>query len=799
MKKLLKLLIGPVALLGILPLLAAGQGKPLEVLHKAYADYTKQTFQEKLFIHLDRPLYVVGETIWMKAYCVESNSHKTLDVSKVAYLEILDREGNPVVQTKLSLSAGMGEGALIVPAAVASGVYTVRGYTNWMKNFGPEFFFETAITILNSFVVEDQSAVVAETAPAYDVQFFPEGGHLLSGFENRVAFRAVSKEGQGIDFQGALVNQQNDTLVRFRPLRFGIGRLVFRPVSGDTYRAILKDNKGNLSIHPLPASQEQGYLMQVKDSTAQLVKVSVAGRLPSGASPEVFLLTHTRLGALHAESRTLLNGQATFVLDKATLGEGITHLTVFDRTLRPVCERLYFRRPARPMVLEGALSQTEYTTREKVRLDLTASADAQLSIAVYLEDSLPHPEPPVIESYLWLTSDLKGIVESPNWYFRESGPQVEEALDNLMLTHGWSRFRWEDIGAALQPAHLPEYGGHFIYGRVYNSRTGQPSERINTFLATPDPAAKLFVAQSDSLGFIRYEVKKLFNTQEIILQTNTRRDSTYRIELASPFSDQTSSRRWPALPIGSLGPAQLLTRSINMQTQNAFFPPVLHQPVPMGVDSLAFFGKPSEKYFLDAFTRFPTMEEVMREYVPGVFVRKRQGKFHFMVLDRITTQGRTFDDDPLILLDGVPIFDTDKIMAFDPLKIKKLEVMDGLYYLGHMPFFGIVSYTTYKGDLAGFPLDPRALVLSYEFAQSKREFYAPRYDTAASRGSRLPDFRNLLYWSPALQSDAQGKVSPDFYTSDQTGIYRVVVQGLTPTGQLGSKQFVFEVKQGARQ
>ncbi|MPR34984.1 hypothetical protein [Salmonirosea aquatica] len=345
--------------------------------------------------------------------------------------------------------------------------------------------------------------------------------------------------------------------------------------------------------------------------------------------------------------------------------------------------------------------------------------------------------------------------------------------------------------------YLPEHGGHFIKGKVLNILTGQPAANVSTFLAAPSLHAKLFVAQSDSLGNIRFEINKMFDNQDIIVQTDSRHDSTHRVEISSPYSDQVSARRWPQYALRRENADQLLTRSINMQTLNAFTtrPPIASMAV--GVDSLAFFGQPDEKYFLDAFTRFPTMEEVMREYVPGVFVRRQQGKFHFRVVDNITPQG-IFKDDPLILLDGVPVFDTDKIMAFDPLKVKKLEVVDGLYYLGHRSFSGIVSYTTYKGDLAGFELDPRALVFSYQFAQSKKEFYAPRYD-ATNRDSRLPDFRNLLHWSPTLTTDAQGKTSLDFYTSDQTGTYRIVVQGITSDGTVGSKETTFEVKPGVRQ
>lgn len=786
-------------LLLLLPVVVRGQAAVRDRL----SQYNRSTLQEKLFVHLDRPLYVVGETLWFTTYCVEGSSHRPLDVSKIAYLEVLDKESNPVVQTKIALAKGQGEGSVRLPATLAAGTYTVRSYTSWMKNFSPDFFFESAITVLNPFERPEAQPLASGEVPAYDVQFFPEGGYLVHQLESRVAFRAIGPDGKGIHFRGVIVDEHNDTLARFQPLRLGMGHFTFTPTTGNTYRAVVKDARGNTFTYPLPAVQPRGYVMQVRDSTDGLIRVTVLAREVSLA--EIYLLAHTRQGAVQTQAGTLKNGKAVFVLNRATLNDGITHLTLFDSSQKPVCERLYFRRPTQPLVIRESLNKAEFTTRERVYLNLsarTAAASpepAQLSVAVYWLDSLPHPEPPTLDSYLLLTSDLKGTVESPAYYFRESGPEVDQALDNLMLTHGWSRFSWDQVLAGVQPTYkyLPEHGGHFMEGKVYNTLTGQPAELVSTYLAVPSAQPRLFVGLSDKQGNIRFEVKKLYDTQDVIVQTNTRRDSTYRIELFSPYSDQPSARRWSSFPV--TGSPQLLTRSINMQIQNAYYPAPATLPTALGIDSLAFYGKPDEKYFLDAFTRFPTLEEVMREYVPGVFVRKPRGKFHFYVVDRITPQGGTFNDDPLILLDGVPVFDTDKIMATDPLLIKKLEVVNGQYYLGKLSFPGIVSYTTYKGDMAGFPLDPRALVLSYSFAQSRREFYAPRYDSATSRESRLPDFRNLLHWAPGLTTDDQGRQVLDFYTSDQTGTYQVVVQGLTESGTAGSRQFTFEVKPGTRQ
>ncbi|GHB54489.1 hypothetical protein [Persicitalea jodogahamensis] len=798
------ILLSLAALVLVGPFSSFAQNVPLAGVQRQLASYTGEYFQEKIYVHVDRPLYVVGETMWFKIYCVAGDTHRALDVSKIAYLELIDKESNPVAQMKISLTDGQGDGNLIVPAGLANGTYAVRCYTNWMKNFNPDHYFETPVRILNPFIVaDDMPAADAARVPAYELQFFPEGGNLVSQVENRVAFRAAGRDGKGVDFKGALVNAKNDTLLRFEPQRFGLGSFRFTPAASEKYRAILQDSQGHSFTSPLPGVQNQGYTMQVSDSADQFVKVLVRSQ-PESMAAGLSLLAHGRTAKPLALRPVMQNGTAVFLVEKAQLSEGITQLTVFDQNPRPVAERLYFKRLTKGLTIEAKTAQNEYGPREKVHLDLMANATveeaATLSVSVYLLDSLDSPDPIDIDAYFGLTSDLQGTVESPATYLQETGTAADAALDHVMLTHGWRRFRWDEVLSDKKPdfKYLPEYGGHFIKGKITSTETGQPQKNVAAFLATPDLRPTLFIAESDSLGNLRFEVNKLQDTQEIIVQTNTRLDSTYRIEISSPYSGQASSRRWPQFAFSSEQETPLLTRSVNMQTLNAFMARPTLRPVFANTDSLAFFGKPDERYMLDAFTRFPTMEEVMREYVPGVFVRRRQKKFQFNVLDNITPQG-VFKDEPLILLDGVPVFDTDKIMAFDPLKVKKLEVIDALYYLGPRSFPGIVSYTTYKGDLAGFELDPRSLVQSYDFAQSRREFYAPRYDIASDRASRLPDFRNLLHWSPTLTTNAQGKQGLDFYTSDQTGTYRVVVQGLTPGGTAGSGEYVFEVKPGVGQ
>jgi hypothetical protein len=174
-------------------------------------------------------------------------------------------------------------------------------------------------------------------------------------------------------------------------------------------------------------------------------------------------------------------------------------------------------------------------------------------------------------------------------------------------------------------------------------------------------------------------------------------------------------------------------------------------------------------------------------------VRKRKDGFHFINVDG--DHKKQLAPDPLILIDGVKIQKADEILAFDARKIKRLDVMTRNYYLGPVVFPGIVSYATYQGDLGGFPLNPKHLVLDYEGLQLAREFYSPEYNSLAQRSDRTPDQRNLLYWNPTVSLDQQGHAVIEFFTADTTGDFVVEVQGLTSDGYSGSAKTDFVVRE----
>lgn len=760
---------------------------------QSFNRYGQSTVQEKVFVHTDKSVYMPGEVLWFKAYVVNAADHKPLDLSRVVYVDVLDSKQDAVMQAKIAITTGLGSGSLYIPVALTNGNYKLRAYTSWMKNFNADYYFEKSITIVNPLKSPDAPA---KTAAAYDVQFFPEGGNLVSGIAGKVAFKVNTENGAVNNFNGVIVNQQNDTVARFKPLKFGIGSFTFTPLANNTYKAIIKTDKETPVTKSLPAVNNVGYVMTLNDNGGQQLQVTVTAKAVN--TREVYLFVHTGQAVSVAETSTLNDGTAHFNIDKSKLGEGVSHITIFDGAKQPVCERLYFKRPKKQLMLDATADQSQYAQRKKVNIAVSAKDQAgkplaaNLSMSVYRVDSLQAVDADDIFSYLWLKADLRGNIDSAGYYMKNAGAEADAALDNLMLSQGWRRFQWNSVLSDKAPAFtfLPEHDSHLITGKVVNSITGTPTKDVVVYLSVPGKRVQLFTANSDTAGKIMFNTSQIFGPGEIVAQTNTERDSTYRIDILSPFSEQYSSYTEPRFQLAAAMRKAVEEHSLAVQVQNTYAGNKIRNFYEPRVDSSGFYVTPYKTYLLDNYTRFTTMEEVLREYVKEVWVTKSQKRYHIKVLN-----GTGFlDGDPLVLLDDVPVFNIDKVMAIDPLKVRKLEDVPYRYYWGPSVYEGILSFTTYKGDLGGVEMDPHAVVLDYEGLQLQREFYSPVYGTENAGKSRLPDFRNMLYWAPEINTGLQEKSQVAFYTSDIAGKYIGIVQGITTSGDAGSQYFSFEVR-----
>jgi hypothetical protein len=533
------------------------------------------------------------------------------------------------------------------------------------------------------------------------------------------------------------------------------------------------------------------------DDHSGLLSITVASNTQGGS---VYLFAHTRNLVKYAETAMLENGTAHFVIDRNKLGDGVSQLTIFNAERRPVCERLYFKRPASQLLVNAASDQLQYGTRKKIDIDIDTKAGdnrqtaANLSLAVYRIDTLQHISHDDIESYLWLASDLKGNIQSPEYYFKNNNAETEEAADNLMLTQGWRRFNWDDIlnNKAAGFSFLPEYNGPIVTGKLTNKLTNAPETGIIAYLAIPGKRVQMYTSQSDSTGKLLFNMKDFYGPGEIVVQTNTEIDTVYHIDILNPFSEQYAKLTLPPAPqfTGLTRETAIANAGLGVQVQSIYLNDKLRRFYDPEIDSAAFYGPPSKTYLLDNYTRFTTIEEIMREYVSEVNISHTKTGFHILVLN---PDIYAMHIDPLMLVDGVPFFSVNTIFKLDPLKFRKLEDVPYRYYWGPSEADGVFSFTSYKGDMGGAEIDPRAVIMDYDGLEEQRIFYSPEYDTETSRNSRIPDYRDVLYWAPDINTNAQGKSNLSFYTSDKTGKYIGVIQGMTASGEAGSQSFTFQV------
>ncbi len=765
------------------------QERTLDTLRALFEQYRGKHLTEKIYAHVDRTFYLTGETLWFKLYAVDGTLHQPLDLSVVAYVELIDKNGDPALQAKIQLESGRGHGSLFLPATLSTGNYTFRVYTSWMKNFPPAYYFTQVIGIANPFLTPDH---IPQKTVACRAEFFPEGGNMVAGIPARIAFRITDQTGRSTDCSGVIETSGGEFIATLAPSKFGLGSFTFTPQAGIRYQAVLTDRKGGRIVQPLPAVYPSGYTISVRDTSTHLL-ISVQTR--GVADDHVILFAHTRQMISHASIRQISDDRATFRINKKDLAEGVSHLTLFNSGLQPVCERLYFIPPSRKLDLAIETGQKVVAPRTKVSVSLQSRSGespvvTNASLAIYRTDSLTGNGHSHIHPYLWLASDLSATVESPDYYFLDGSEPTSRLADLLMMTQGWRRFEWDKILTGDSTIRfLPEIREHIVTAAV---RSGDKSRSVFLYLGSPGKIIRAYGSWTNSNGEARFEIKDFYGPRRIIMQADV--DSTYAYELAitDPFSQEYAERAIPPLTIAEDKKDALLARSIAMQVQDIYYyedyGTVTHTPL---VDSMAFYGKPDATYLLDDYTRFPLMEEVMREYVPGVFVRKRKDGFHFVVVDY--AHGGILPGDPMVLLDGVPVPDVDDLMRVDPRRVQKLEVLKRPYHLGQAVFYGIVSYTTYKGDLGGLELDPHSLSLDYEGLQLKRVFHKPEY-TRGRINNRLPDQRVLLHWEPDITTDQEGRYQLEFYASDVPGQYVIVVEGLTDSGDSGTGIQTFHVK-----
>ena len=825
--------------------------------------------KEKLYLHLDKPFYGAGEKIWFKGYLVNAITHQDNAQSNFIITELINRSDSIVERKKIRRDSLGFHNAFTLPATLPAGDYYLRGYSNWMLNEDPDFFFSRNIKIGNSidntivssieYQQEDDThytakikftsnvqAVFENTTIKYlylengkiknkgkkktdengwisislpdlkspvarrievefddpqyiykrtfhlpvftndfDVKFFPEGGALINIPHQNVAFKAQGADGFSKEIEGFLFNSKGDTLTNFRSEHNGMGIFTMNPVNNETYYVTVRTNDSITKRFDLPAIEPKGIsiaMSHYKQEIRYEIQKTEATEWPQ----KLFLLAHTRgkLAILQP-----INPKRTFgKMNDSLFTEGITHFMLIDEQGNALSERLIFVPDHKPNQWQITTDQPTYGKREKVSLQITAKdsegnpVEGTFSVSITDRKSIqPDSLADNILSNLLLTSDLKGYVEDPAFYFLNQDARTLRSIDYLMMTHGWRRHKMENV---LRTPSL-NFTNYIEKGQTI-------SGRIMGFFGANVKKGPICVLAP------KYNIIATTETDEkgqFIVNTSFRDSTTFLVQARTKkgFAGVDILMDPPQYPVAThkapyLNGAATFMEDYLMNTRDQYY-----MEGGMRVYNLkevtvtAKRERPSSKsIYTGGINTYTVEEDRLQGYGQTAFDAASR-------LPSVTiTNGseihiRNNSEPAIIVIDDIVYEDASDILkdiqVSDMSSISLLRGADAVI-LGPRASGGAVVITL--KDPRNLPARPAQGIITYTplgYSESV-EFYHPTYDTPEKKNAQRSDFRSTVYWNPELRLDAEGKATIEYYTPDSTAPEDIIIEGVDKNGKV---------------
>jgi len=654
------------------------------------------------------------------------------------------------------------------------------GKINWNISVNPQDSSMKSIKIVIENEKFKNNFYLPEFSSDFDVQFFPESGTFLNNDFQTIAFKAIGKDGLSVEVTGKVFNDKNEEIFDIVTLNKGMGKFSIQTQSNENYYALLKTTLGIEKRFELPKTEAKAVNLHLLFNKGKILyKVVNQTDIPDKS---LYLLLHSRGKVIATHSLKLSEGK----ISESSLPQGIFSFSVIDSLGHTFCERMYFVRNDSLPQISMLTDKNVYGKREPVDLSfniLSASGQPQMgnfSISITDQqtvklDSLADN----IQSYLLLSSDIKGYVEEPASYFVDNNTKTREKTDLLMMTQAWRRFNTADIvkGIYKKPTYYLE-AGQAISGKVL-SMFDKPSKNCNITMISPTQSLVKFT-QTDSIG--RYLIDGI------------------------SFPDSTTFVL-KAKKTKSLTDVEILPDSDIFPTPDQFIPGLLKGNNEAEDD---YFKQSKEKYYYDGGMRIINLGEVtvtatkkqstqdnyysgmgdsqmnmeQLDKMPGIGITEMLFMVPGVQISEDKVYIRANTRNALILVDDMEITDLTEIKYLTTDNVKSIEVFKGVNTIifGSRGANGVVAITMRTGTDRK-EVTPISLITQMPLGYQKpAQFYVPKYQVDSIRLNEKSDLRTTIFWNPKLRSDNKGTIRTKFYTADKASNYSVVLEGISDTG-----------------
>ncbi len=770
--------------------------------------------REYIHLHTDRQWYVFGDRIWFSAYVTAGSYHLPSGISSVLYVELIEPDGQMADRIAVELKSGRASGSITFNEVQSkSGTYRIRAYTAWSLNFGDSYIFEKDMPVITG--DEDQTTIVAEGRP--DIQFLPEGGHLIDGIPTRLAFKAVGSDGLGMDISGTLYDENDPGFrINFQSEHLGMGVIdKFTPQAGAMYLAEVEGE-----TYALPGVRSSGTVMRADQSEMQYM-VDIHSTHYS-SDTQLLLFAHVRGSVSYASLVLIEAGRGSAVIPKNQFPTGIVHFTLLGSDGRPAAERLAFSKNEADLILAEISKENEqFSTRSEVNLELFVRdgegmvLPAKASISVF-DDGITEYDPlsATILSRFYLESELRGTIENPEFYFSDN-ENADLYLDLLMLTQGWRAYNMDEIAdlEELNIFALPEQG-FTITGSIKSAVRGRPLEDATVVFSIGSDHEDVDLITTDATGRFMLTDLQIRGSELVTIRANDASGSSrVRIEVDPQFENlprfrgvipQRKMERKTVTGIADESMAQISERAEQV-----------HIDVERFVDA-QLFGE------LDEITVTAEREEVVDQFERDLRVGSRPSQqidfdedevmASIPLLQAINQMAGVSADPirglsistgftnltvlpaPLIIVNDIEM-DFEYLQSLSTSDVQTINVFrrsSELGFFGARGAGGVLMVRTREGLGARGPDQQGMLTAFVRGYQPASEFYSPGYGITVPRDLEQSDNRITLHWEGDLNL-SQAAQNIRFWTGDVPSTYRVVLQGITESGLPFVATEVFEL------
>ncbi|OYZ47418.1 MAG: hypothetical protein B7Y15_14345, partial [Bacteroidetes bacterium 24-39-8] len=481
------------------------------------AVYDEQFPKEKVHIHFDRTIYNKEETIFYKVY-LQMASYPS-EMSKNMYVAWFDTSGNLLKQTAAPLFQSTAKGSFDIPANYKGDFIHVKAFTRWMLNEDSAFVFEKNIPINSGKPTSSIQKIVLKSR----VDLFPESGNLVQGVNNRIAFKATNQFGTPVLIKGFLVNDKNKVLDTIKAVHDGMGVFNLKPIAGEKYQLNWTDELGQKGNTVLPQPKLQGVVLKLTaDYEKAYAQVERTLDVPTNFK-KFKLLVHQNQQLIYTVD---FKGEEKLIQKAALpiyeLPTGIVQFSLFTDDWKPIAERIVFvNNRLHEYNAKLSIPMIDLKKRGKNVIEILVSDTASTNMSLSVTDaSIVLPEQQSIYSDLLLSSDIKGKVHNPAYYFSSDADSVAAHLDLVMMTNGWRRFDWDKLinGDFPKWTYPRETDFLKLTGMVYGNQALANTKdlQLNLVISGKDSSSKLLflpVAKDGSFeqtGVLFYDTVRVY-------------------------------------------------------------------------------------------------------------------------------------------------------------------------------------------------------------------------------------------------------------------------------------------------